>query len=1203
MKITIGPHEHVETFPAKSIPAFARVTAQQFFTNEDDQTVGAQSPKSAEYVKQVAVTYSAGISQIAGFSGANQIDSTVVTATSRVLGTYTLALYTAKGKWITDVYSGLQVPELPTTTSWADIALYSSTYCEPFRHNYYDRDQINALLAGLSLAPLANFTVIGRTRLTRDPISLLDPEAVGSHDWVWEGIKETKYLGEPDYDDLATAIATIGATQTELRITEQVAVTVNTSIPANILISLEGNGSFTVSTTKTLTIGSMRPPALTQVFFGAGTVVLGAGAVPYANPVWWGTLAAAITSIGAVQTRLTVTSQISVAATLAIPANIAVSFDYTGSFTVATGQTLTINNLIPPPTDQQFFFGLGDVIVASGELWLEWWSGPGAAGDYTNAMDQARLSLLAQGAAADQGAGILNIGAGEFGISQIVIPNFSTIRGAGNDPDGVNGTVLKYAPASAPVSGDKYVFSAVEGYRMLSLENLTISTRGTNDAHQVFVERSDAGQSGFNFFFDRVCFQSALAPTVNGVVFQDGNGVGATEMIGAVFNSCWFQYGTSVSAAAPGAAFYVDSVNFNAHFQGVTTFQINVNSDAVQAYRRGWMLFDMLDPRGVTPSPFVYTTTLERTIASASLIAWPTDNYFGLITLDPATPQADQFKPDDMGQRFMFDVGGPNETTDYIFQIIDNFNAVYSRYLGPDVVSQPLEAHRWNDFAGRANAVFNLQGDNRTLIVNGGADEGFNYTLIASANLNFATIFNGYTGQGKVKFTGANEMFKSVGCRWYGGTFHDLTSGPQVQASFDETTQFDNHTVYGDVYVREGFVWGEQNWISLGLPATQTLKDHSSKQYWVDPPLGTTFSYSNYAVDGQNRGSLYSGWEDEDTANAPVRWSAQRVRKQLVGDTQIVQKRIGLQDYFGKWVYYYDEKYNDYNGRREFTGNQTGVKGYDFDSDIQAPIFIADALEVDWPFNLDFETLVTRPGTLRITDDGGSYNLGGLAINMGAGSLPWVDNQPLWIVNVGTGVRGLLNEWDNLGSPVATNRFATDTGETIYLAPGEAALALRDATLDRWRVFQFRNPNGLVGYPKFLTVTQNRNNTTTLSNTPLAITLPIGYYDLECVVNSMVPTRGLKLAFAQTGTMVGQGQWTCSKMVDPVTAAVAGYVSALTTSVNGIDFDSTWTFRGSVNVTAAGVLTLQAAQHTAHASDTTLILGSKLMAIKATGVV
>lgn len=87
---------------------------------------------------------------------------------------------------------------------------------------------------------------------------------------------------------LDAAIAAIGSNQRTLVVTSQCPVTSDTTIPSNILVCIEGNGSFTVASSKTLTISSFDKCAPYQVFFGSGKCVFAKNATGGRFRIeWW----------------------------------------------------------------------------------------------------------------------------------------------------------------------------------------------------------------------------------------------------------------------------------------------------------------------------------------------------------------------------------------------------------------------------------------------------------------------------------------------------------------------------------------------------------------------------------------------------------------------------------------------------------------------------------------------------------------------------------------------------------------------------------------------------------------------------------------------------------------------------------------------------------------------------------------------------
>lgn len=92
-------------------------------------------------------------------------------------------------------------------------------------------------------------------------------------------------------NNLTTALAAIGSTATTLIINHSVAVSVDTTIPANVELQILKGCVITVTAGKTLTINGQLRAGLYQIFGATGSVILGKGCVEEAYPEWWGAVA------------------------------------------------------------------------------------------------------------------------------------------------------------------------------------------------------------------------------------------------------------------------------------------------------------------------------------------------------------------------------------------------------------------------------------------------------------------------------------------------------------------------------------------------------------------------------------------------------------------------------------------------------------------------------------------------------------------------------------------------------------------------------------------------------------------------------------------------------------------------------------------------------------------------------------------------
>lgn len=178
--------------------------------------------------------------------------------------------------------------------TWAELTISNQGFVPNFwTRTTWDVQQIKQYINLIGIPePYASMIVAGKTYLTRDPSLSTLPRAVAANDYDWLAINKTIYLDGPEYlGDLADAIAGIGATVCELRITANCAVSADTDIPDNILLSFEGNGRLTVSGGSTVTIASMREQPVKKIFYTNSTsdyVLIGFGAVSECKWSWWG---------------------------------------------------------------------------------------------------------------------------------------------------------------------------------------------------------------------------------------------------------------------------------------------------------------------------------------------------------------------------------------------------------------------------------------------------------------------------------------------------------------------------------------------------------------------------------------------------------------------------------------------------------------------------------------------------------------------------------------------------------------------------------------------------------------------------------------------------------------------------------------------------------------------------------------------------
>ena len=137
----------------------------------------------------------------------------------------------------------------------------------------------------------------------------------------------------------------------------------------------------------------------------------------------------------------------------------------------------------------------------------------------------------------------------------------------------------------------------------------------------------------------------------------------------------------------------------------------------------------------------------------------------------------------------------------------------------------------------------------------------------------------------------------------------------------------------------------------------------------------------------------------------------------------------------------------------------------------------------------------------------------------------------------------------------------------------------------------------------YLATTVTYNNTDTLANTALSVTVVAGgIYDIDVVVNSTSAVYALNMDFAGTATIanfIGEAWLYADGSVfgtGILVTAGADWGVALGSAGDG--FDVQYRFRGSVEITDAGTFLLRGAQNVADASNTTILRGSTLTLTK-----
>lgn len=300
--------------------------------------------------------------------------------------------------------------------------------------------------------------------------------------------------------------------------------------------------------------------------------------------------------------RLIVTTQYSVTSS-ANTNGCTIVFQGSGSFTVATGQTLTIPAMEMPST-RQIFFGLGSCILGKNAcpyIHASWWAGIAGSGSNDNhAFDQITTTLT------NNGGGIVEIGLGVWKVFNWAPPQGTVIRGAGQGINASNATVLVLSDLSTAGAVINLSQSAFYG---IKIENLTIST-STATASSCLIATGVAPNTSFVLECNNVTFHGtgaggSVSTGTPQVYIKDGGS--AWELNAASFMHCSWQ--TPVN----GRSFFSDTPNTSVYITNPFV-QLNTGASFLKASQIGNVKVTSPTINGVgSPAP---TASADRSITA-----------------------------------------------------------------------------------------------------------------------------------------------------------------------------------------------------------------------------------------------------------------------------------------------------------------------------------------------------------------------------------------------------------------------------------------------------------------------------------------------------------------------------------------------------------------------------------------------------------
>lgn len=159
-------------------------------------------------------------------------------------------------------------------------------------------------------------------------------------------VPNTTIFNADAFVSLASAITSIGSTESVLIISTNQACSTALTFPSTLAVQFIGSGKITKSTGCTLTFNGPFEAPLKQVFsgFSAGDITFGTGALRFANPQWWGGTSDATSlqkSITAFNTEV-FSGSYSITATVTIPSNRDIVFHEGAKITQPSSTNLTV---------------------------------------------------------------------------------------------------------------------------------------------------------------------------------------------------------------------------------------------------------------------------------------------------------------------------------------------------------------------------------------------------------------------------------------------------------------------------------------------------------------------------------------------------------------------------------------------------------------------------------------------------------------------------------------------------------------------------------------------------------------------------------------------------------------------------------------------------------------------------------------------
>lgn len=267
VQIAVAPLE-VEIDGSSKVPAYACVFNTRGFFNDELDYIPPGNPErmAGGWYRRVEVTNSGGITTVPAFTGANALDWTYQSASGNNKSEYILGLYTASGGLIRILFTGIQVPDSLSPTTWSTLHTFSiDAEPQPMRRDYFDKYEILELLSNLDQFQLGDKNEI--EVVTPTNWEVIQPNLVIMKD-------DTVYRHSSSFASLAAIATAAAADPSNIWVVtlDETETAVNGSHPPNLFLDFSKGFGLSIAAGQAININTPLNTPGYRMFQGLGRV-------------------------------------------------------------------------------------------------------------------------------------------------------------------------------------------------------------------------------------------------------------------------------------------------------------------------------------------------------------------------------------------------------------------------------------------------------------------------------------------------------------------------------------------------------------------------------------------------------------------------------------------------------------------------------------------------------------------------------------------------------------------------------------------------------------------------------------------------------------------------------------------------------------------------------------------------------------------